>query len=151
EVGTVLFADLEPGAAGSDPQSLTRAGAHLFFTATTSGSGRELWATDGVTAAQLADINPGNASSDPVDLVEFGGKLYFFADDGGSRGLWTSDGTPAGTMLVVASNGSALRHNSSALFFVSSDGGNGSEPWTSDGTPGGTMILADVNPGPASS
>lgn len=149
-IGTALFTDIEAGAAGSDPQSFTRAGTHLFFTATTSTDGRELWATDGVTTTQLADINPGG-DSDPVDLVEMGGQLYFFADDGVNRGLWTSDGTPSGTMLVTLSNGSGLVHNSSALFFVSSDGGNGSEPWTSDGTALGTVLLEDVNGGPSSS
>ncbi|HSY51697.1 MAG TPA: ELWxxDGT repeat protein [Thermoanaerobaculia bacterium] len=42
--GTKLLADVEPGIDSSIPQQYVRAGNHLFFTATTSATGNELWA-----------------------------------------------------------------------------------------------------------
>jgi ELWxxDGT repeat protein len=42
--GTKLVADLEPGVTGGNPQNYVRAGDLLFFTATTSATGEELWA-----------------------------------------------------------------------------------------------------------
>jgi ELWxxDGT repeat protein len=42
--GTFQVQDIAPGAAGSDPRSLTVVGRRLFFSADDATSGRELWA-----------------------------------------------------------------------------------------------------------
>src|SRR5262249_46048169 len=41
--GTTLFADINPGAAGSDPQFLTKGNGRLYFTADVGTHGRALW------------------------------------------------------------------------------------------------------------
>jgi ELWxxDGT repeat protein len=53
--GTHLLTDLYPGTKGSDPQDLTAAGNHLFFSAETPDRGRELWAIQQITRRRAAD------------------------------------------------------------------------------------------------
>ncbi|MEO1524820.1 MAG: hypothetical protein AAFX06_05255, partial [Planctomycetota bacterium] len=69
-------------------------------------AGRELHKiTSGTYATELvSDIVPVGSSS-PSQLTAVGNKLFFEADDvtGAGRELWVSDGTEAGTMLVVDS------------------------------------------------
>jgi ELWxxDGT repeat protein len=56
-------------------------------------------ATDGWT---VIDINEGANSSTPMFIKNFGGYNYFTADDGvNGRELWVSDGTEAGTSMVI--------------------------------------------------
>ena len=85
-VGTKLVRDINPGPDGSAPYSLTVAGDSLFFAATRSGSGRELWRSKG--GAYLAkDIRPGAGDSDPFRLTRVGKRLYFIADGGSGHGI----------------------------------------------------------------
>ena len=104
--GTGLVADLWPGPNGSDPTGLTTFDGAAYFVATTpvtddpsrpAGSRRtELWRTDGTVP--FTALAPGPATSHPSDLTVIGDRLYFVADIGGSRQLWLSDGTEAGTV-----------------------------------------------------
>jgi ELWxxDGT repeat protein len=75
-------------------------------------------------------------------LVSFDSALYFAA----SGGLWMSNGTAGGTVLVKAVSGAAhLVSFDSALYFAASGG-----LWMSDGTAGGTVLVKavpDFNPG----
>ncbi|MFN6249748.1 ELWxxDGT repeat protein, partial [Microcystis sp.] len=49
----------------------------------------------------VKDINPGSVGSYPGFLTAVGNTLFFQAYDGeNGRGLWKSDGTAAGTVLV---------------------------------------------------
>jgi ELWxxDGT repeat protein len=82
-------------------------GSRLFFPARSSGSGYELWMSDGSAAGThvVADINPGRPSSRPSDLAAVGNLLYFSADDGvHGRELWVTDGTEAGTHMILDIN-----------------------------------------------
>lgn len=75
----------------------------VYFAASSSVSGRELWKSDGTPAgtALVLDINPGTAGSDPTSMTACAGYLYFSADDGlHGRRLWKTDGTPSGTRLA---------------------------------------------------
>jgi ELWxxDGT repeat protein len=84
-------------------------------------------------------------------------RLYFAAslNDGAyEMDLWTSDGTPEGTLQVSglyelegSSNPSLLTPHGTELTFVEDDGRRGSELWRSDGTPAGTFLLKDIFPG----
>ena len=89
------------------PQNLVAAGNHLYFTATDSAHGRELWRSDGTAAGtqMVADINPGTADAGVAGITAANGRIYFSADDG-THGpeLWTSDGTTAGTLLFAAAD-----------------------------------------------
>lgn len=78
-------------------------GGSLFFTATVSGIGGELWKSDGSSLGTVLvkDIRPGIASLNSCEAINVNGTLYFRANDGvvGAE-LWKSDGTSVGTTLV---------------------------------------------------
>lgn len=76
----------------------------LYFGKTSTGSGYELWSSDGTVPGTtlLKDINPGASHSYPDSFVEIFGKLYFVADDGAhGYELWETDGTTSGTKMTV--------------------------------------------------
>lgn len=97
-----IVADVWPGPAGdakfhpdgsSEPAQLTVVGDKLFFFATDSTHGRELWMTDGDTTRLVRDINPGPASSVNFFTAAYKDQLYFRANDGThGQELWRSDG-----------------------------------------------------------
>ncbi|MFL5801951.1 MAG: ELWxxDGT repeat protein [Roseiflexaceae bacterium] len=80
-------------------------------------------------------------SSDPQDLEAIGNTVYFSALSKGYRGLWKSDGTAAGTVLVKEISPTELTNVNGMLFFVAT----GRELWKSDGTATGTAIVKDIN------
>lgn len=81
--GTVLVADLNPGAAGSAPSYLTEMFDALYFSAYESTYGAELYMLSaGGLPQMVADINPGVASSGPQALVEINGTIFFAANNG---------------------------------------------------------------------
>ncbi len=92
---------LEAGAS-----NLTASGSNLFFTSTSSGEGTELWVSNGTDPGTVPlDLFPGASfSSSPDQLVDISGTLYFRAVDPieGTKGLWKSDGTPGGTVVVFS-------------------------------------------------
>ncbi len=68
-----------------------------------ASAGVELWKTNGTVGGLtlVRDIVPGSNSSDPFQLTNVNGQLYFFTNSAAAqRGLWTSDGTAAGTRMV---------------------------------------------------
>ena len=110
----------------------------------------------------LKDARSGAGSSAPEMLgallvagVASANTLLVRLDDGvnGSE-LWTTDGTPGGTVLFKDINPGAggslpgpwTRVNGRAVF-VADDGSHGSELWVSDGTAVGTTLLLDARPG----
>lgn len=73
----------------------------------------------------------------------------FSAVDGTGPGLWKSDGTEEGTILVKALDLGYTPERailSGRLLFAATDGVTGVELWESDGAPDGTSLLADINP-----
>ena len=70
-------------------------------------------------------------------------------------GLWSTDGTRAGTQLValvgpVSGEIDPLAVAGGRLLFANDDGVHGQEPWISDGTAAGTHLIRDLNPGSGS-
>ncbi len=65
--GTQLFADLNPGSAGSSPTDFCVLGDRMFSGATGQSDGQELWVTDGTVAGthSLGDLRPGSGGSYP--------------------------------------------------------------------------------------
>ena len=141
------------------PDQLTVMGDSLFFTATDSAHGTELWKSDGSSTgtAILADLNPGAASSQPSRLIVSGNKLFFyFVNATSGRELGVSDGTAQGTHLVKdiqtgTGNGTPINGKiipfDNQVVFAGADGSTGIEPWISDGTEQGTVLLKDIHPG----
>jgi ELWxxDGT repeat protein len=109
------------------------------------------------------DINPGTSNASPSNLTVFNNQLFFTADDSSGtntgmmdlgRELWVTDGTVAGTNIVLdiktgASSSSPFNFFTfnNVLYFTSNDGD--SELWTTDGTAVGTAKL-DLFPAIAS-
>jgi ELWxxDGT repeat protein len=121
-------------------------------------------------ARLVTDLVPGATGSDPTFAMNDNGFVVFSAIDPqtNQRGLWRSDGTADGTVLLRAglspaktnsatdfSPETAVRFGAnndkwkSLLFFAANDGVNGTEPWISDGTPAGTVLIQNINPNPA--
>jgi len=107
--GTARVKDIRAGAESSDPMTLTAVGGTLYFTADDGVSGRELWKSDGTEAGTMLvkDIQPGPggiiATDGPNQLVNVNGTLFFTACSPlACYGLWKTDGTSAGTVLVKA-------------------------------------------------
>lgn len=99
--GTVLHAELEPGPGSSSPKAFQVIGNQLFFVATSSEFGEELWVVNDGGAPQLIDIELGSGSSRPLGLTRVRNEIWFAATTTATgRELWRSDGTVAGTMLV---------------------------------------------------
>ncbi|CAN5897879.1 hypothetical protein BH11VER1_BH11VER1_31020 [soil metagenome] len=102
----------------------------------------------------VKDINTTRipASSGVHDLCAVGSTLFFATTDGThGRGLWKSDGTFSGTVLVKEIlNGSnspqltSLTAVGSALYFVSSDYATYYKLWKSDGTETGTVMVKEI-------
>jgi trimeric autotransporter adhesin len=152
--GTQLVKDLNVGSASSRPRKLTNVNNTLFFFADDGTTGFELWKSDGTTAGtvRVKDIHVGSGSSldnniDLLDpqLINLNGSLYFRANDGSGYGLWRSDGTEAGTVLVKNISPSNLTNVSGTLYLQGCDGISGCELWRSDGTEAGTTLVKDIS------
>ena len=159
---TVLVADVNPGPAGSQPDSFTASGDRVFFAATDAASGRELWSTDATLAgtALVADLAAGPASSDlplsdPAYLDTANGLVFRGQDDATGYELYRADASSAGILVdIVADETSEPSDPFSFVrlggraFFVADDGAHGRELWVTDGTEPGTQLVADLMPGP---
>jgi ELWxxDGT repeat protein len=122
-----------------------------------------LWRTDGTPGGTTAVYTGFFFDTlDVTDPVVFGGTLYFLAPTSATqRGIFRSDGTEAGTTLVLELGAEEDEPPSSPgtyppaeftvvgdlLFFVGDDGVHGRELWRSDGTTAGTVLVRDLFPG----
>ena len=166
-VGTTLIKDINSGSANSDPSEFVPLNGYLYFSAVTTAEGRELWRTDGTSGntTLVKDINPGAASSNTdgnYNLFSSGTFLLFAATTPASGNeLWISDGTSAGTVLLLdintgnsgadSSNPDHFTKVNNTILFTATDATHGNEIWKTDGTAGGTVLVKDINPGSASS
>jgi ELWxxDGT repeat protein len=114
--GTVMIKDINPGSSGSSISSLMLNGDVLYFQAQEGSvspdgapgyTGRELWKSNGTEAGtvMVKDIIPNTGqirygSVGPIIVAH--SSVYFVVDEGiHGRELWTSDGTNAGTYLLI--------------------------------------------------
>jgi ELWxxDGT repeat protein len=131
-------------------------GTNVLFLGFDQMHGYELWKTDGTipNTAMVKDIVSTTFGSYPQMLRAFkGGVLFTASADGtsqynGTRDLWFSDGTEAGTQKVLPAIGALyeLVPCGGAAYF-GFDSPAGYELWTTDGTAGGTSMLKDLFPG----
>jgi ELWxxDGT repeat protein len=95
-------------------------------------------------------------SSYPAALGVLGARLLFGATDATGPGLWSTDGTAAGTKLLQRLSGLGILAGSpwnnflttgSRVYFVSADGSGTSSVWITDGTSAGTSRVISLPSG----
>ncbi|MEZ5990303.1 MAG: hypothetical protein R3F30_14520 [Planctomycetota bacterium] len=156
--GTLAF-DIFPGSGpgyGSYMTCLAK-GTCVFY----GGDGKlgyEPWVTDGTAAGtrMIKDIHalpaPMTANDDVQYVVPLFDRVLFTADDGvNGQELWASDGTAAGTNMVLDLNpgsGSGYCYYKcrlgDAVLFTGYHPSSGYELWITDGTKAGTRLLKDI-------
>ena len=152
-------------------------GKDLYFAFDDNEHGRELWVSDGTEGGSkmLADVNtlPSNSAypwiyladnvkgtrsdeNNQYQKISIRNNLFFIARDGRhGEGLWKTDGTETGTVLVkdINPNGNdrvgRMFKVGDRLYFTATDGEHGRELWVTDGTEAGTSMVFDGNPGSA--
>lgn len=155
-----MIDEINPGAFGSDIYHLTQVDTMIFFRASHTDYGAELWAYNQNTGVvdMVKDIWPGSSgSSFPDQLISYQGKLIFQGHDGVyGQELWISDGTEEGTKMLkninIEPGGVPYGHSyprgfyeaAGLLFFQADDGVNGTELWQTDGTEEGTVMVDNI-------
>ena len=116
----------------------------------------ELWTVTNATthATGLAGIPWENGTDGPVGFAAVGNKVLFSSrttnSNASTQVLWSSDGTPQGTMPLTSSDVQPtmpLTAFGNKVIYSASTSASGNEPWISDGSVSGTYQLADLEPG----
>ena len=154
--GTQPVLDIFPGPNGSFPDNLFTVGDQIFFVAGASFEAdsqrvvRQLWTTSGTSEST---VNLGEEPVNPdVRFVAYQQDVYYQSKSEQSGWeLFKTDGTPAGTGLVVDINpgedsGMAVPQTTvdGKLLFLADNGTKGIEPWTWDGT---TAEMSEIHLG----
>ncbi len=141
--GTTKLKDIYPGNTSSAATDFYEFNNQLYFAANDGVNGKEFWKTDGTTAGtvMVKDIFPGAVSNEskPEFFATYNGYMYFTAATYGNldREIWKSDGTNAGTSLVMdiyagltGSNPFTFNIlNNTYLLFCANSNGLGRELW----------------------
>ena len=156
--GTQMVKDINPGSAGSVPlpsgpsEDFVVAGNKIYFPADDgSGSGTELWASDGTAAGTqlVKDIVTGAMDSDPRHIIPYMNKVVFSTSDFTTQtvnSVYVSDGTAAGTIEIAQGmtntfDNAVLGNN---LYFSAIDSNGDLSLYSTDGTAGNTSILTSL-------
>ncbi|MDZ4851858.1 MAG: hypothetical protein SGI77_21425, partial [Pirellulaceae bacterium] len=150
-----LVKDIFSGTGSSEPSWLTEVNGVVYFSASDSVAGSELWKSDGTKSgtSRVKNISL-DGGSNPSWLINFNGTLFFTVSrpTGGSE-LWRSNGSSGGTFRVLefpaAEGVDSLSHLVSfkgQLYFSAIDANGDQELWRSDGTSTGTARFVDIDP-----
>jgi len=82
------------------------------------GMWRITHADTGGPAFLFKDINQASTGSNPSNFAALNGQVFFAADDGDGTGLWRSDGTAAGTVLVSRTPVDRIVTTQSTVYFT---------------------------------
>lgn len=148
--GTSLFSDLYPGATASNPYGLTVMNDKLFFLATTAAGNSMLFVSDGTPGGILLIRNKTSPLLDFLPrFAILNNEVYFRGENG--AGLWKSNGTAQGTVLVKGNitpscPGGKYAVLAGQLYFNGYDNVYGGEPYVTDGTEAGTHVIKNIYP-----
>jgi ELWxxDGT repeat protein len=146
-----------------EPETLVRLGNRVFFVGRSQAADRRIWKIEGaIGSPQLLLPLDSPSCRSPSNLAVFRGALYFLAQtESLETGLWSSDGTAAGTVLLKEFPSQFFTSAppdevefvaiGERLFFPFDTEADGGELWSTDGTPEGTVLVRDIVPGPGSS
>ena len=124
------------------------------------GDGRDLRRSDGTAAGTFVLAQSDTGLGDPITELRVARDQVFFVMMRAAQGpqLWATDGSIAGTRLVVELDPSQLAAAPPIaaagwghVACARTDAEHGRELWISDGTANGTVLVADVVPGSAPS
>ena len=122
----------------------------MYFIAPDMTLDSHIWKSDGTEEGTIPFVNLGTYTyeANPENFIHFNGKVYIntnviSADSVEGNGLWSTDGTEAGTELIVPGNVLYLVAGEELLFFFK-DGAL----WKSDGTPEGSSSVKSLLPRP---
>lgn len=149
-----LVKDIAQGSNGSEPQLFTVSNNQLFFAAVNESQKtfNKLWRTNGVEAGTM-EVSPSSQIYVIQTPFDVNNKLLYWSNTSPSGGLYKTDGTPAGTQLLLSNayspQGAYLEINklfnlNGKLFFAALHTALGTEPHITDGTPEGTFLLKDI-------
>lgn len=146
---------------GGTPSEFVQVGTTMYFTASGSATGRELWKTDGTEAGTVLvkDIALRVTTSEPAYRTNVNSTLYFTADNiTNGMEIWKTDGTNAGTVrtTTVTSDPIGIAPTTLGTFrgglvFAAVDGVHGSELWGQVSNVAPTDILLSGNSVPENS
>ncbi|MBD2551600.1 hypothetical protein H6G65_18890, partial [Microcystis elabens FACHB-917] len=153
-----LVKDINTQRIGSNPSQLRVMNGALYMAGNNGFSGTELLRIDAFGASSLVkDVRVGPNSAEIRVLTVVGSNLFFLAvDDTNGYGLWKSDGTTAGTTLVLGglsyytwayNDVTTVAASGGKFFFRGYDDTNGLELWVSDGTAAGTQRISNIEVG----
>jgi ELWxxDGT repeat protein len=145
-----LMGDLVPGALPSNVQPLGLIGNRILVETRREGTGSELWTVDRSTqaAGHVADLGRWDGSLDPETRVvgSSAGRVFFNIYEFPYLQLWASDGTAAGTQLLLGMPVDWTSPGACALpqRVVAAQRGTAGRAvlWGSDGTQAGTTLIA---------
>jgi ELWxxDGT repeat protein len=169
--GTALAARINPTTKDSGPGGFVMAGGKAYFTAS-DGHGAGVYVTDGTAAPKLlgrfSETYTGPAAFPggifveyPTGLTAAGSRVYFVVRAGNyGEQLWTTDGTPAGTVKLKSLPPTAyagsfegvgggidnLTAAGGTVYFTVDVPGGGQSLWKTDGTAAGTVLVKTINP-----
>jgi ELWxxDGT repeat protein len=129
---------------GSTPEKLVSMNGNYYFP-----SYGKLYKTAGTTAG----IELLESFQYCSDLISTTNSIYFTAvppDTSKGMGLWKSNGTANGAVLVKKINASKLMQINGTIYFSGDTTYSNAELWKSDGTLAGTVLVKDINPGGSS-
>lgn len=104
-------------------------------------------------ARLVKDINPKPDTRTPwtyapsMSAAVVNGRVVL--DVPGPAGLWGTDGTPEGTLILKDIDSSQLTPFQGSVYFWAADGGEGAL-WKTDGTRAGTVLVREIGPSSAS-
>jgi ELWxxDGT repeat protein len=168
EIGGPADAGVAGAASGGfNPFVMVVASGQLFFRGSDSSGGTGLWVSDG-TGSGTVEIgglknqgvsNSGSLGLQPGEFAQLNGNVFFNgSDSAGGSGLWTSDGTVAGTVEIgglqdqgiadVGVNGLNpfnLTRIGNKVVFGARNAANNAGLWITDGTAAGTFEIGGIN------
>jgi len=148
--GTGLFTDLYPGATASNPFGLTVMNNKLFLLARTPAGNSKMFVSDGTPGGTLLIRNQASYLFDNLPgFAILNNEVYFKGET--TTGLWKSDGTAQGTVLVKGNitpscPGGKYAVLAGKLYFNGYDNVYGGEPYVTDGTEAGTYVIKNIYP-----
>lgn len=149
--GTVLVKDIYAGNHSSNISGITyMSNGSVLFNANNGVTGNELWRSNGTAGGtaivkNINDITTANSYPDFYSSLAVNNTIYFSAyDPVYGKGLYSSDGTTAGTQLIKDINpGNSANPGDFALFknmvYFSADSGGFNSVYKTDGTAAGTV------------